>query len=136
MRKMSGETRSPVHTAEKKDIPKKSKNKGASQKESIAPSVSPFCNVQKHESRFGLNGISSDNPLDKKLGFLRCADLFAVFSFPHLGQVARFLFSAPTNKSQHRLWGSAVRSDAQNLTKNKSNKKLNFKQKSVFVFLR
>ena len=39
-----------------------------------------------------LNGISSDNPLDKKLGFLRCADLFAVFSFPHLGQVARFCF--------------------------------------------
>ena len=46
----------------------------------------------------------------------------------------KLFFSAPTNKSQHILWGLAGRYDAQNLTKNKSKKKLNFKSKRDFIF--
>ena len=67
MRETSGETHSPVHTAEKKDITENSKNEDASRKESIARSLLVFCNVQKHESISGVNVISSNNPLDKKL---------------------------------------------------------------------
>ena len=44
------------------------------------------------------------------------------------------VFSAPPNKSQHTLWRLAGRSETQNLTKNKSKKKLNFKSKRVFYF--
>ena len=46
-----------------------------------------------------------------------------------------FFLPAPTNKSQHILWGLAGRYDAQNLTKNKSKKKVEFQMKKcIFDF--
>ena len=73
--------------------------------------------------------------LIKNLDFFG-AQICLLCSLSHTWVKPLSFFPAPTNKSQHTLWGLAGRSETQNLTKNKSKKKLNFKSKSVFLIFR